>query len=93
MGQEPKLKPREIRPACKVTSLHKNEKLSRQVMKELEKSEPDLADIENEAVTANQESIFSKYAAISKRKNEAPKPRLRLIPREKLTMFEKDEED
>ena len=92
MSQEPKLKAREIRPASKVTALHKNEKLSRQVMKELEKSEPEI-DIENEAATANQESIFSKYAAISKRKNEAPKPRLRLIPREKLTMFREDEED
>jgi len=93
MSQEPKLKPREIRPGSKVTSLHKNEKLSRQVMKELEKSEPDLADIESEAATANKESIFAKYAAISERKKEAPKPRLRLIPREKLTMFTEDEED
>jgi len=93
MGQEPKLKPREVRPASKVTALHRNEKLSREVIKGFKEEPPDLADNESEAATANQESIFSKYAAISKRKNEAPKPRLRLIPREKLTMFIEDEED
>jgi len=92
MGQEPKLKAREIRPASKVTALHKNEKLSRQVMKELEKSEPEI-DIENEAAAANKESIFTRYAAISKRKKEATKPPLRLIPRERLTMYNNLDED
>ncbi|HUV59808.1 MAG TPA: Mu transposase C-terminal domain-containing protein [Desulfatiglandales bacterium] len=85
-GEELKLKPREIRPASKVTSLHKNEKLSRQVMKELEKSEPEI-DIESEAATASKESIFTRYANISKRKKEPTKPPLRLIPRERLTMY------
>jgi len=93
MSQEPKLKPREIRPGSKVTSLHKNEKLSRQVMKELEKSEPEI-DIENEAATASKASIWKRYVAATakKRRGEAPKPRLRLIPRERLTMYQDDDD-
>jgi len=94
MGQEPKLKPREIRPASKVTALHKNEKLSRQVIEGLKKDhEVDFEESTEREAAANKPSIFTRYAAISKRKKEPTKPPLRLIPRERLTMYNNLDED
>jgi hypothetical protein len=96
MGEEVKFKPREIRPASNVTSLHQREKLARQTVAELEKdAEIDFEkeSAERETATANKPSIFTRYAAISKRKKEARKPPLRLIPRERLTMYNNLDED
>lgn len=95
-GEDVKLKSREIRPASNVTSLHQREKLARQTVAELEKdAEIDFEkeSAEREAATTNKPSIFTRYAAISKRKKEARKPPLRLIPRERLTMYNNFDED
>lgn len=99
MGEEVKLRRREVRPGSNIISLGKREKLARETVKGLKKA--DEIDLEREsmgkeAAIVNKQSIRDRYmAAIAKKRarEEAPKPRRRLIPRERLTMYLDDEED
>lgn len=84
---------RDIRPVeTKITSLHHREKLARETIEGIEKE--DEIDFGEEAAIANKQSIRERYAAVLAKKRaqeEAPKPRRRLIPKERLTMYREDD--
>jgi len=98
MDEEVKLKHREIRPASNVRSIHQREKLAREAVEGLKKDhEIDLEEsTEREIATAHKPSIWSRYMKVMEKKrsqSQAPQPQLRLIPRERLTMYQDDDED
>ncbi len=94
LDEKEKLRARDIRPVdSKVRSLHKRERLAKDVLEGLQNQEIK-EDQEQVAAVANKPSMWDRYmSALAKKrtKEETPKPRLRLIPRERLTMY--DDED
>ena len=98
MDEEVKLKHREIRPASNIRSIHQREKLAREAVEGLKKDhEIDLEEsTEREIATAHKPSMWSRYMKVMEKKRsqkEAQQPQLRLIPRERLTMYQDDDED
>jgi hypothetical protein len=82
MGEEPKLRKREVRPAASVTSINKRERLARKTIGELNKPEPEHQT--QEAATGGR-SIVQMLLGISK--PEPKKEMLRLLSDEELTGF------